>query len=267
MITIRKYFFPETIEEAYETLMEKKSNALIGGGAYLKLGSKAMGTAVDLSKVGLDYIREEESAFEIGAMTTFSTVMLHEGLNKHFDNLFQRAIEDIVGMQLKNMVTIGATIYSRYGFSDFLTALLVTNTKVKLFNAGWISLNAFLENGPEKRDILEKIRIEKTNGLYRFQDLRGSSSDYSIINLALSKEKDAYRIAVGARPGRAKLAVKTMDFLQEREVTAENMEKAGAILSEEVVFGTNGRGSKEYRKAMAKVLLKKALQEVSIHEN
>ena len=267
MISIRKYFFPDTIEEAYEKLMEKKSNALIGGGAYLKLGSKAIGTAVDLSNVGLDYITEEETAFEIGAMTTFSTVMLHEGLNKHFTNLFQQAIEDIVGMQLKNMVTIGATIYSRYGFSDFLTALLVTNTKVKLFNAGWVSLNEFLENGPKERDVLEKIRIDQSEGFYNFQDLRGSSSDYSIINLALSKERDAYRIAVGARPGRAKLAVNTMEFLQDRELTEENMEKAGAILSEELVFGTNGRGSTEYRKAMGKVLLKKALQEVSNHEN
>lgn len=267
MITIRKYFFPETIEEAYEKLMEKKSNALIGGGGYLKLGSKVIGTAVDLSNVGLDYINEDETAFEIGAMTTFSKVMLDEGLNKHHNNLFQRAIEDIVGMQLKNMVTIGATIYSRYGFSDLLTALLVTNTKVKLFNAGWVSLNGFLEKGPLKRDILEKIRIEKTTGFYSFQDLRGSSSDYSIINLAVSKEGSHYRIAVGARPGRAKLAVKTMEFLQEMEVTEENTEKAGDLLCEELVFGTNGRGSKEYRKAMAKVLLKKALQEVSVHEN
>jgi len=267
MITIRKYFFPETIEEAYDKLMEKKNNAIIGGGAYLKLGSKAIGTAVDLSNIGLDYISEDDTAFEIGAMTTFSTVMLHEGLNEHFTNLFQQAIEDIVGMQLKNMVTIGGTIYSRYGFSDFLTALLVTNTKVKLFDGGWVSLNEFLEKGPLKRDILEKIRIEKTAGFYNFQDLRGSSTDYSILNLAVSKQDSHYRIAVGARPGRAKLALKTMEYLQDKEVSEENTEKAGDILSEELVFGTNGRGSKEYRKAMGKVLLKKALQEVSKDEN
>lgn len=267
MITIRTYYFPETMEAAYEKLTERRNNAVIGGGGYLKLGSKAIGTAVDLSNLGLDYIKEEEKSFEIGAMTTFAGMMLHEGLNQHFNNLFQRAIEDIVGMQLKNMVTIGATIYSRYGFSDFLTALLVTTTKVKLYKGGWISLNEFLENGPKERDIVEKISIEKTKGFYSFQDLRGSSSDYSILNLALSKEGDHYRVALGARPGRAKLAVKTMAFLEGKELSEEHMEKAGEVLTKEMVFGTNGRGSKEYRRAMGKVLLKKALQEGSIHEN
>ncbi len=267
MITIRTYFFPETLEAAYEKLTERKNNAVIGGGAYLKLGSKAIGTAVDLSKLGLEYINEEETFFEIGAMTTFSKMMLNEGLNKHFTNLFQQSIEDIVGMQLKNMVTVGATIYSRYGFSDFLTALLVTDTKVKLFKAGWVSLEEFLEQGPAERDILEKIRIEKRKGFYNFQELRGSSSDYSIINLALAKEGEEYRVAVGARPTRAKLALNTMEFLQNQELTNENVKKAGDILSGELAFGTNVRGSKEYRQSMAKVLLKKALQEVSKDEN
>ena len=267
MITIRNYYFPKGIEDAYNKLTERKSNALIGGGAYLKLGSKAIGTAVDLSSLPLEYIDEKETGYEIGAMTTFSKVMLHEGLNRDFDSLFQRAIENIVGMQLKNMVTVGATVYSRYGFSDFLTALLVTNTKVKLFKEGWVPLEEFLENGPEQRDLVEKIRIEKTRGSYSFQDLRKSSSDYSIINLALSKEDQRYRLAVGARPRRAKLAVKTAEFLRDRTPSEETMEKAGELLAGELVFGTNARGTKEYRKAMAKALLKKAFLEVSAHED
>ena len=267
MISIRTYYFPETMEEAYEKLTERRNNAVIGGGGYLKLGSKAIGTAVDLSNLKLDYIKEEEDRFEIGAMTTFAAVMLHEELNRHFNNLFQRAIEDIVGMQLKNMVTVGATVYSRYGFSDFLTALLVTDTKVKLYKGGWIPLVDFLEEGPRERDIVEKVRIEKRKGFYTFQDLRSSSSDYAILNLALSKEGEDFRIALGARPGRAKLAVKTMAFLKKEEFSPVNIEKAGEILAEEMVFGTNGRGTRDYRRAMGKVLLKKALQEGSAHEN
>lgn len=267
MITIRKYFFPETMEEAYEKLTEGKNNALIGGGAYLKLGSKAIGTAVDLSNLGLDYIKEDEQGFEMGAMTTFSKVMLHEGLNRAFDKLFEKAMEDIVGMQLKNMVTIGATVYSRYGFSDFLTALLATDTKVKLFKAGWVPLEEFLENGPRERDIVEKIRIAKTKGTYTFQDLRGSSNDYAILNLALFRGQEGYRLALGARPQRAKLARKTMAFLQDKALSEETIAEAGEILAEEMHFGTNGRGSKEYRQSMAKVLLRKALVEGSADEN
>ncbi|NBG88629.1 FAD binding domain-containing protein [Isachenkonia alkalipeptolytica] len=267
MITIGKYFFPKTLEEAYGKLRERRNNAVIGGGAYLKLGSKAIGTAVDLSSLNLDYIDEKEEGYEIGAMTTFAAVMLHKDLNKDFNNLFQRSIEDIVGMQLKNMVTVGATVYSRYGFSDFLTALLATDTEVKLFKAGWVSLEEFLEKGPKERDIVEKIWIKKEKGVYSFQDLRGSSSDYSILNLALSKVDNHYQIALGARPGRATPAVETAAYLSGKKLSEKEMEQAGEILAEELVFGTNGRGTKEYRRAMGKVLLKKALQEVSAHEN
>lgn len=267
MLTIRNYYYPQTLEDAYKKLTERKSNALIGGGAYLKLGSKAIGTAVDLGSLPLEYIDEKDSYFEIGAMTRFSSVMLHRELNRNFHGLFERAIENIVGMQLKNMVTVGATVYSRYGFSDFLTALLVTDTSVKLYKGGWVSLEEFLQVGPGQRDLLEKIRITKREGFYSFQDLRGSSSDYSILNLALAKTGNEYRISVGARPPRAKLAVKAAGYLTGRQLTEESMETAGDILCEELNFGTNSRGSKEYRSAMAKALLKKALREVSEYEN
>lgn len=267
MITIGKYFFPETLEQAYEKLRERRNNAVIGGGAYLKLGSKAIGTAVDLSNLNLDTINEKQGGYEIGAMATFAQVMLHEDLNKDFNNLFQRAIEDIVGMQLKNMVTVGATVYSRYGFSDFITALLATETRVKLYKGGWVLLEDFLEQGPGERDILEKIWIKKEEGSYSFQDLRGSSSDYSILNLALSKVEGKYRVAVGARPCRGKPAVKTGAYLSGKNPGEKEMEKAGEILADELAYGTNSRGTKEYRRAMGKVLLKKALQEVADHEN
>lgn len=53
MYTIRSYEKVKTLEEAYE-LNQKKTSTIIGGGLWLRLGNRAIGTAIDLSELGLD---------------------------------------------------------------------------------------------------------------------------------------------------------------------------------------------------------------------
>ena len=55
-------------------------------------------------------------------------------------------------------------MFSRFGFSDFLTPLMVTDATVKLYKGGLVPLAEFMEM-PFKKDILEKIIMEKRAGL------------------------------------------------------------------------------------------------------
>ena len=55
MLTIREYKKAESLEEAY-TLNQKKSNRVIGGMIWLKMETLNVGTAIDLSGLGLDTI-------------------------------------------------------------------------------------------------------------------------------------------------------------------------------------------------------------------
>ena len=79
MITIREYKRVQSLEEAYE-LNQKKSNRVIGGMIWLKMETLNVGTAIDLSGLGLDTVEETETEFRIGAMTTLRTLETHEGL-------------------------------------------------------------------------------------------------------------------------------------------------------------------------------------------
>ena len=79
MITIREYKKVQSLEEAYE-LNQKKSNRIIGGMIWLKMETLNVGTAIDLSGLGLDAVEETETEFRIGAMTTLRTLETHEGL-------------------------------------------------------------------------------------------------------------------------------------------------------------------------------------------
>ena len=69
MMTIREYKRAESLEEAWQ-LNQKRNNRVIGGMIWLKMENINVGTAIDLSGLGLDKIEETAEGFSIGAMHT-----------------------------------------------------------------------------------------------------------------------------------------------------------------------------------------------------
>lgn len=269
MITIKEYSTPKCIDEAYNLLLEKRNNVLFGGGAFIRMGSKNIFTAIDLSKSELDYIIEEDKLIRIGAMTTFGDIEYSPLLKQHYNDVLSKSVSEIVGIQLRNIVTVGGTVYSRYGFSDFITGLLALDTTVNLYKQGSIPLEEFLKKGSKERDILESISIEKDDRKATFLSMRNSQGDYAILNVAISVLDGKYRIAVGARPKVAVLALESMNYLNGigKDLSPEDILEAAKIASEELAFGTNTRGSSTYRKQICYVLVKRALKEVVGYED
>lgn len=267
MITIKEYTAPSSIDEAYHLLTSKKNATLVGGGAFIRMGAKNISLAIDLSKANLNYIKEDDKNIILGGMTTFRDIERSPLLASHFHNILAQSVKDIVGVQLRNIITVGGTVYSRYGFSDLITALLALDTKVKLYHQGLVPLAQFLEVGSSRPDILESIMIAKDNRKAAFKAIRNSKGDYAILNMAISTVEDKFRISVGARPNRAVLACKTMAYLNQSGLSEEHISEACRIITNEIRFGTNTRGSREYRQKICSVLLKRLLMEVVSHEN
>jgi len=261
LFTFSKYLLASSLEEAYDMLVKNKNNAILGGTAYIKMGNRRLSTAIDLSALDLSFIKEEGENIEIGAMTTFRDIETSDILKKKFSGIVACSVEDIVGVQLRNVVTAGATVFSKYGFSDFIPALLALDTSVVLFNAGEMPLDKFLESDI-KQDILVKILIKNKPAKGSFQTIRKSNSDYAVLNVVAANLVDGIRIAVGARPGKAVLAAKAMEKINTDGLTEDNIEDICQVASEELTFGDNMRASGKYRKAVCKVMLKRALMEV-----
>ena len=120
MLTIKEFRKVSSIEEAYE-LNQKKTNRIIGGMLWLKMQTGNVNIAIDLSGLNLDTIEETDTEFKIGAMTTLRDLELHAGLNQYTNNSMKEAMRHIVGVQFRNLATVGGSIYGRYGFSDVLT--------------------------------------------------------------------------------------------------------------------------------------------------
>ena len=144
MITIREYKKVQSLEEAYE-LNQKKSNRIIGGMIWLKMETLNVGTAIDLSGLGLDAVEETETEFRIGAMTTLRTLETHEGLAAYTNGAMRESVRHIVGVQLRNLATLGGSLYSRFGFSDVLTMFLALDASVELYKGGIVPLCEYAE--------------------------------------------------------------------------------------------------------------------------
>ena len=144
MLTIRQYVRAESLEQAYE-LNQKKANLILGGMHWMKMTTRSVDTAVDLSGLGLDTIVETDHTFEIGCMVTLRQLEQHPALNAWTNHAVADAVKDIVGVQFRNTATVGGSIFGRYGFSDVLTVFLALNATVVCHHAGEISLEQYAQ--------------------------------------------------------------------------------------------------------------------------
>ncbi len=260
MFTVEKLLRPNSTKEAYDTLVSKKNNIVLGGCAFLRLSSRNISTAIDLSKLELDYIKDQKDYIEVGAYTTFRDIEIHPLFIENFNGVISKAVGNVIGIQFRNIVTIGASIFSKYGFSDLITALLALDTEVELYQAGRMSLEEFLKR-PYEKDLLTRVFIKKDQRKAVYQDLRNSASDFPILNVAVSRLDNQWKIVVGARPQKAAIAVKASRKIS-NTLNVEDLEYCANIAAEELNFGTNTRATAKYRQEICKVLVKRAIKGV-----
>ena len=249
MLHILNYERPQTLEEAYQ-LRQKKGSAVLGGTGWLRLGEHTLRTAIDLSGLGLRYIREEGEAFSIGAYTTLRDLETDERLNAAFDGAFREAVQAIVGVQFRNCATLGGSVYGRFGFSDVLTLLLSLHCEVHLYREGWVPVEIFAARGPEA-DILTEVRVYKDRRV-KILSQRLNANDFPSITAAVSAGADGFRAVIGARPCRARIAAGPEAVNQDR--AAAFAKKA----ADAVTYGNGMRGSAPYRRALAETLVRRA---------
>ena len=269
MFEIKHLATPESLEEAYHVLISNRNNRILGGCAFLKMGNKLINYGIDLKALGLNEIKATNGWIDIGATCTYGDLTQHPVLQQYAGGLIPKALQPIVGVQFRNVVQVGASVFSRYSFSDFLPSLLVTDAEISLFEAGRLSLQTFLQQ-PLTRDVLTAVHLPDRPIKASCQSLRVNASDLPLVNCAVAYHpaEQSWRVAVGSRPARAQRALDTESYLNQCTVkslrlTAEQIDMAATKASEELVFGDNARASALYRQAMARVLVARGLREVT----
>ena len=85
---------PETAEAAW-ALCQKRQNVVMAGNMWLRMQKKAVGMVIDLSGLGLDYVKEEKDAFELGAMASLRTLETDARLQNEYFGTFSHALSPI----------------------------------------------------------------------------------------------------------------------------------------------------------------------------
>ena len=111
---------------------------------------------------------------------------------------------------------------------------------------------------PYDKDILVRLIVKKRPGAFAYQAVRKQRTDLPTLNCMAAKLGGEYRVTVGARPGRAVL------LRDDQGILADGVTEASAAAFAEHAAGSirvsgNMWGSAEYRRALAPVLVRRAL--------
>lgn len=261
MLHIDRHLHASSLAEAYDTFVDTPGSAILGGCGYLRLGSRKISTAIDLSLLGLDQIEKTATELTIGAMTSLRAIETHPLTTTLYQGVLSRSVRSIVGVQLRNSLTIGGTVAGRYPFSDPITALLALDAQIVLHHNGTMSLEDYLQGKPLK-DIVVRIVLPKDDRQAAFASIRKTATDYAVLNVAVSRKDQTYRVIVGSRPGRAVDVPAAAHYLNEQGLSHQSATVTGQIAADNLQFGDNPRGSALYRKKICPVLVERALMEI-----
>src|SRR5215467_15040640 len=134
MLKIRAYHSPTTLAEAV-TLLAEDGRTVIAGGTDLLVNPRYMAgvnEVVDIRKLGLDYIREEDGWLCIGAGATMRTVARHAKIQALADGILARGAAVCGSPNIRNMATLAGNVASALPSADTPPALLALDAHAVL---------------------------------------------------------------------------------------------------------------------------------------
>jgi len=277
---IKEFFRPASSHEVVELLTKYGGQALILGGGTFLHGLAARGllppveALIDLQKAGLAYVRSEDGALAIGAMTTFAELE-ESGVVNSAPAL--GAVRDALQYpppQIRNMATVGGCLASATPLFDLPVALLALEASVSALGpqgSRQIELSRFFrdyfEHALEKEEFLTEIRVaaNRPRSASAFLKLETNANDLALLNLGARITLDDRglcqdaRIVVGGGVGKVPArAVTSENVLKGQRPTEDLLEQSAQAVSADVHPISDHRASARYRTAIAKVFVKRA---------
>jgi CO/xanthine dehydrogenase FAD-binding subunit len=257
---IREFHRASSPSQALELLQRTDTftSALIVGPRLPDAPYAQTDAVVDLQALTQNAITITPAAIQIGAHATLQTLVASAPLAAVADGILCRAAALSAHFGLRNLATVAGAIDGATatppGPPEVLLALLVLGARVKVIGGADGALAAYR---PSRHTVLDEITIADA-GQWRGALARVARSplDQAIVTAAAAVSPTLARVAVaGAAAGPITAEVK-LDG--DRQQAAELL--VSAVLAHVEPQG-DYRGSAEYRRAMAEVLARRALNQ------
>jgi CO/xanthine dehydrogenase FAD-binding subunit len=205
-------------------------------------------SVVDLSRLGLDYIRADEDAIRIGPLTPLQSLVESEVIRAHASGLLARAARIVAHLGLRHIATLGAAWRATDGPPDVRLALLVldaaTNTDSPL-------AELILPRRPGVRAALERIaRTPRDEAIV-------AAAVSLILREGVCRE---VRVALAGACPQPRRFIEVEAVLEGQAPTANILQRAAEAAVANADPVADYRGSAEYRRAMAGVLVRRAVE-------
>jgi carbon-monoxide dehydrogenase medium subunit len=278
------YVSPKTLPEAVAELVKhgQEAKVLAGGHSLIPLMKLRLSTPsflVDIGRISnLNYIREEDGHIAIGALATHHDIELSDLVQRKLP-LLSSAASQIGDPQVRNRGTIGGAASHADPFGDFPACLVALDAELKAVGPrGERTIAAkdfFVDtftSALEPNEIVREIRIATppagSKGTYLKFSRR--SQDWSIVAVAAQvtiSGHEVSRVAIGLT-GMGSHPIRASGVEQALRGKAGHDDEIRKA-SERAVEGTDPpqdlNGSPEYRRHLAQVLTRRALEQVTAH--
>jgi aerobic carbon-monoxide dehydrogenase medium subunit len=263
------YVRADSAEQALSLIAEHGDDAkfLAGGMSLLPLMKLRLAIPTVLVDVGrlreLSYVRVEGDTVAIGALTRHRDLEIDAGLAQHC-GVLQAVAAQVGDNQVRHRGTIGGSVAHGDPASDLPAALLALDAQFVVRGPGGertITASdfflGFLETALAPDELLVEIRVRATgrNG-FSYQKFNRRAQDWAIVGALAVRGSEGTRVGLvnmGSTPLRA-TAVETALAQGASPADAAEQADAGTEPSADL------NASVEYRRHLAKVLVRRALE-------
>jgi carbon-monoxide dehydrogenase medium subunit len=265
------YVRADSVDAAVAALGEHGDEAkLLAGGHSLlplmKLRLASPSVLVDIGRLSeLSYVRDAGDHIAIGGLTRHRDLETNELLAVEAP-ILGHAASQVGDPQVRHRGTIGGSVAHGDGASDLPAVLLALRATIVARGPGGERtipiddfFTGFLETALEPTEVLTEIRVPKVAGAgWSFQKLNRRAQDWAIVGVALVRNGSTGigLVNMGSRPLRAEAAEAAL-------AGGASDVDAAALADEGTDPSADLNASVDYRRHLARVLVRRALDEAS----
>jgi carbon-monoxide dehydrogenase medium subunit len=259
------YEVAESVDHATGLLASHEDAKLLAGGNSLlplmRLRFARPGTLIDVGRLtGLRYVRDDGDAIAIGALTRHHELETN-ALLKEQCGLLAHVAGEIGDPMVRRRGTIGGSVAHADPAADLPAALLALDAELVLHDGRRVPAADFFQGvfqtalGPA--DMVTEVRVPKLDGAgWSYLKFRNRSQDWATVGVAAVRKNGSCAIGLanmGATPLRAAAA--------ERAYAEGGAAAAGEVAAEGTDPAGDTAASPEFRRHLARVLVRRALEE------
>jgi carbon-monoxide dehydrogenase medium subunit len=260
-----EYARASSVEEASKLLSKYGEDAKVLAGGHsliplMRLRLAQPTALVDINGIkDLDHIKQDGSKLRIGALTRHVTIQNSDVVREKLPILAEVASE-VGDNQVRNMGTMGGVVAHADAAGDYPTIALMLDAEI-VTNQRTIAAKDFFTDlfttplAPD--EIVIEVVFPVASGPHKYIKFRRRLFDWAIVGAAAQKMNGGWRIGltnVGPTPVRAAAVEKALHDGAKPEDAAQHA-------SDGLNPSADLRASSEYKKHLARVLTKRAIEQ------